>query len=41
MAVLDDAKVRILRIDEVDLDVDLVRWKAEFIPGSERVVKEF
>lgn len=40
-AVLDDAKVRILRIDEVDLKVDVDRNKAEFIPGSERVVKSF
>ena len=36
MAVLDDAKVRILRIDRVDLDKD-----HKLIPGSERLIKEF
>ena len=38
MAVLDDAKVRILRIDKVDLDP---KKKFSLVKGSERLVKEF
>lgn len=38
MAVLDDRQVRILRIDQVDLDPTK---NYALIPGSERLVKEF
>ena len=37
MAVLDDSKMRLLRIDQVDLTPK----KHELIPGSERLIKEF
>jgi hypothetical protein len=38
MAVLDESKVRILRIDKVDLNP---KKNYEFIKGSERLVKQF
>lgn len=38
MAVLDDARVRIVRIDKVDLDP---KRKYELVKGSERLVKQF
>ena len=37
IAVLDDAKIRLLRVDQVDLTPD----KHALIPGSERLIKTF
>ena len=37
IAVLDDARIRLLRVDQVDLSPD----KHALIPGSERLIKEF